>query len=181
MTQKKKSIPLRVRFSLASTPEVANDIDSSIRLRAPLRDSVDTVNVGISTGGDKRPPHPLGACGGGGGGVGVYSSHSQCFWCSGSGLGGNRFGDGPSMNAISRSRAFAARWACSSRTARAACSDPCVLTSDSKERARRKLSTRVSRSAGGVVEGSARMRAISSAEVSCGTWVILFAISCTDY
>ena len=67
MTQKKKSIPLRVRFSLASTPEVANDIDSSIRLRAPLRDSVDTVNVGISTGGDKRPPHPLGACGGGGG------------------------------------------------------------------------------------------------------------------
>ena len=115
-----------------------------------------------------------------GGGVGVYSSHSQCFWCSGSGLGGNRFGDGPSMNAISRSRAFAARWACSSRTARAACSDPCVLTSDSKERARRKLSTRVSRSAGGVVDGSARMRAISSAEVSCGTWVILFAISCTD-
>ena len=70
MTQKKKSIPLRVRFSLASTPEVANDIDSSIRLRAPLRDSVDTVNVGISTGGDKRPPHPLGACGGGGGGCG---------------------------------------------------------------------------------------------------------------
>ena len=80
------------------------------------------------------------------------------------------------MNAISRSRAAAARSACSARTARAACSDPWVLTSASKERARRKLSTRVSRSAGGVVEGSARMRAINSADVSFGTRVMSFAI-----
>ena len=172
MTQKKKSIPLRVRFSLASTPEVANDIDSSA-FALPCAIPLIHLTSASRRGALVAPRTPSVRVEEGGG---CYSSHSQRSWCSGSGLGGNRFGDGASMNAISRSRAAAARSACSARTARAACSDPWVLTSASKERARRKLSTRVSRSEGDVVEGSARMRVINSADVSFGTRVMSFAI-----
>ena len=145
---------------------MANDIDSSafaLPCAVPLIQLTSASRPGATSA--PAPPRCVWRRGR------IYSS-----WCSGSGLGGNRFGDGPSMDDISRSRAAAARSACSARTARAACSDPWVLTSASKERARRKLSTRVSRSEGDVVEGSARMRVINSADVSFGTRVMSFAI-----
>ena len=47
--------------------EVANDIDSSA-FALPCAVPLIQLTSASRPGGDKRPPHPLGACGGGGGG-----------------------------------------------------------------------------------------------------------------